>query len=359
MQNVFILGAGASVFGGFPLSNRLLTFLSRYLDGTREKVPRDSGKRFFRFVEKVAPFLPQKWKFENGNPDLEFVLAIIERSQQKNDTESAVPLELLDDLDRVIIKLDLDAVDLYEVRRDFKIIITFAFQTHSYQLLCTENCEKSDAFTAVSEAWTNKASDGDSIISFNWDLLHETLMCKAGKWMPYDGYGIPYGQNKYSNSSTIKLFKLHGSCNWALRYPEDQALNIDDISTFFCWDEIINDERLPDSTSYYGDSLIVPSYLKNPYKVSILDRVWSQAQECMASADKIFVCGYSLPEADYHATALIEAALNQNHNISSLFLVLGSDDRAYERWAAVCKKTNINYTPVRKRFEDFVIQNHF
>jgi len=38
-------------------------------------------------------------------------------------------------------------------------------------------------------SWTELLKPGDTIITFNWDILHESVLWRAGKWNFADGYG--------------------------------------------------------------------------------------------------------------------------------------------------------------------------
>lgn len=85
------------------------------------------------------------------------------------------------------------------------------------------------------ECLVKSLSDGDSILSFNYDYLMDHHLKKFGqaKWNPREGYGVPaYVQTKkgrgteywaYKNEATgkieypaksLKLSKMHGSINW-------------------------------------------------------------------------------------------------------------------------------------------------
>lgn len=69
---------------------------------------------------------------------------------------------------------------------------------------------------------------GDTIVTFNYDLLIEESFKTAELWNPITGYGAKFGghtfrwgsrwfssRSRTKRKSKIKLLKLHGSINWA------------------------------------------------------------------------------------------------------------------------------------------------
>jgi hypothetical protein len=71
----------------------------------------------------------------------------------------------------------------------------------------------------------SKLSKGDTIISFNYDLIVDASVTKSKHfWSELDGYGFPciellnWHENKYDSnlSSDLALLKPHGSLNWKL-----------------------------------------------------------------------------------------------------------------------------------------------
>src|SRR5208337_3128492 len=77
--------------------------------------------------------------------------------------------------------------------------------------------------------YLSQLSDGDRVITLNWDSATERSLAELGKWNPLDGYGfernlllnhgvepepLPAGCKK--QKSAIKILKLHGSVGWHL-----------------------------------------------------------------------------------------------------------------------------------------------
>ena len=83
------------------------------------------------------------------------------------------------------------------------------------------------------KSWTDLLKPGDTIISFNWDLLHESALWRAGKWHFADGYGFPARDAPKDTRSPTKVLKLHGSVNWAQKSDDDLTPEIEHKRDFF------------------------------------------------------------------------------------------------------------------------------
>ncbi len=354
MQRVYILGAGASHFARFPLGRDLLAFLKSEWENTKNPMVNDFGGYALDFVETVKHALPVERVLSNGAPDLEFVLSLTDRNNQRGSNGPAYD-SLIKDLNTIAQTLDLDAWDLTKVRQGFTILVASAFQYKSYQLLDQGSGPAYDDFITTAAAWTARVDPGDTLITFNWDVLQEILLWKAKKWSYEDGYGIQTTPEKPLNPSLTTVLKLHGSCNWALSHQQDQSPRIDDADVFF--GALKHDMQEPPrlgSTSDYGTSLIVPSYLKDPSQINILRSVWKTAAYVLRKAETLVVLGYSLPNADVHAQNLFSEMVDYNKTLKSITLVLGRDDESYSRWEALFGDYRKACKRVRLKFEEFV-----
>jgi hypothetical protein len=312
MQTTYVLGAGASCFAGFPLAKDLLPFLRSEFNNARGFQLKDLWRCALVFIDEVKENLPRDRILKNGEPDLEIVLSVIDRITQNTDPPKLRDACLLADLDRVITALQLRRRELAPIKQGFLSLVTSAFQYKSFSFLDCIGKSGGNDILRVSKAWSDRLSDRNTLVTFNWDLVQEILLSKAGKWSFRDGYGVQALEDSSSNSSSVTILKPHGSCNWALRHDRDLSLRIDQIQMFF--NATLDDSQYPlplDSTSDYGTSLIVPSYLKDPFRVSILHAIWREAAEKLRTADRIVVIGYSLPSADSFAQKLFQNALER------------------------------------------------
>ena len=169
------------------------------------------------------------------------------------------------------------------------------------------------------EAFGTRLQRGDTIITFNYDLILEQELFARGRWFPHDGYGvlIPSDNSRCSGSTSVSvltILKLHGSLNWDMSSFDDflhsERLEwwYDDGTPLF--PGYLNDETPPWHTPYEGPHDrygMLPSFVKT-FEYPLLLQVWKRAQAALTSAEKVVVIGYSLPSADSAATLLIGTA---------------------------------------------------
>lgn len=352
MATVYILGAGASYFAGFSLGKELRPFLKRELQKNGRRQGIDNWKYALSFIKEAKGAVPRKRILENGEPDLEFILSLVDQIEENQRDERAS--RLCHDLDETKKRMNLSSWDMGEVGRGFRRLVSEAFQCKSLEFKEKIQCDD-DNLIAISDRWANLVKHGDTLITFNWDLVNEILLSRMEKWSPQAGYGIPEVSGEPPAEQTVMILKLHGSCNWALRSRQD-SLSID-LKDLFFDQNTANESPLPVGVSSdFGESLVVPSYLKNYTHISILKPLWERASEKLRQAGNIVVLGYSLPDADFLAQRLFQGAISQNTSLTSFKLVLGKgDEESYARWEKLCghcckapEKTGLN-------FEEFIL----
>lgn len=351
MKRIFVLGAGSSRFSGFPTGEGLLQFLKRECDQLRNMVNgKEEREEFLIFMEKVNRILPDHRKL-HGEPDLEFVLSLGDLNNRQRFIEDHY--SLVGELESIMDKLKLSNSELATAQRAFKMLVASAFTHRSHQIqdeiLLNHNCN------STVTAWTQLVHEGDILISFNWDLLQELVLKRAGLWSHEDGYGVQCNPAKETFvPSKVILLKLHGSCTWSLRHPSDQTLHLDYIDNFFLDPSLssFGIEKPLGSSSDDGYSLIVPSYLKDPFKINVLSSIWRKAYNELVKATCLVVLGYSLPNADYFARKLFQEAIEDNENLESIKVIVGEDAEAFRRWEGIGRGKCVR---VVGGFEDYVI----
>jgi hypothetical protein len=209
---------------------------------------------------------------------------------------------------------------------------------------------------SVLNAWVDSLRSGDTILSFNWDLLHEAALWRAGKWHFSDGYGFRCRDAREEIRSPIKILKLHGSVNWAQDRQNDLLVEIEHKRDFFIG--AVDDSqtyRLRAGQWNLGRDLIVPSYMKDLSVNRLLLRLWNQARLALREADEIIVIGFSLNDADAAARELFASALDQRS--PQLKLKIVSPDQY--QWDGFCYRLGIEQQRIQLRFEDWVTKKAF
>jgi len=152
---------------------------------------------------------------------------------------------------------------------------------------------------------------GDSIITFNYDLVVEESVEDSQKWNPKHGYGYKdvTGLNgawsrawfKKHNvaaenvkESDIQLFKLHGSINWTI-HKFNKRIQLKPYPYHV--------ERYRGAPRRESMAILAPGWIKDvgekPY-----DLLWKAARKRLTDCKSIIIVGYSLPETDFFARSL-------------------------------------------------------
>jgi hypothetical protein len=202
--------------------------------------------------------------------------------------------------------------------------------------------------------WTELLTGGDTIITFNWDILHESALWRAGKWHFADGYGFSARDAPKDARSPIKILKLHGSVNWAQKSDDDLAPEIEHKGDFF--PGAVDDHKTFSKRIYGrndGRYLIVPTYLKDLSSNRLLLRIWEQARDALVDAEQWITVGFSLNEADAAARYLFASALDRNARVQDVFVI--SPDPI--EWDKVCYRFGKKSRAMASKFEDWLRAN--
>jgi hypothetical protein len=235
-------------------------------------------------------------------------------------------------------------------------MIADTFQWHEYQL--QHRLRGNDNPTAtVLDAWTSRVNEGDIIITFNWDLLHEAALWRKGKWHYADGYRFLCSDAPADVRSPVKVFKLHGSVNWGQRDEHDSQPSIEHKADFFRG-ALDDHEIYPRAGGSWNEGryLIIPSYLKDLSSNRLLLSLWNQAFDALSSAEQVTVIGFQLHRADALARQLLGCALTKNTNPLAIQVVAPPD--GYDHWDEFCAGIGRDRIRVRLKFEDWVLGKH-
>ncbi len=293
---VFVLGAGASVFAGYPLASDLLSFIRDFQ--SLEVKTREIASRVLDKLNQ-AEFLFKRNIFRDPNrvSNLEELLTYLELYHSFPGTAFA--------------SNPWDATDSGGIRR----LITEKFLSYQYDLnkwmWGTDSTPTSipidlARLTRISDAWAKLIMPGDAIVTFNWDILHEIILWKAGLWSYRDGYGFLCGdQGKMEEATKVVVLKLHGSVNWVQENQSNPVSEIADVASFFVkskdWEPRNHYSQAQRDS---GRKLVLPTYLKDISSNRVLLDVWTTSHLLLSQARELIVVGYSLNRADHPARLL-------------------------------------------------------
>lgn len=218
---------------------------------------------------------------------------------------------------------------------------------------------------------------GDTVISFNYDLLVDRSLESRGDWAKNDGYGLRFHRigsrtgddvewrPPLDTESRVRLLKLHGSLNWL--YPRDswQQMNLDlytgkplrSSDVLYCLDELASDwerdhplyewwaryEHEEDDYIFDLHSLIVPPTLNKAYRNSekFLGPLWGEALELMLTrVQELYFIGYSLRQQDLRSWWLFRKVASESQSLRRVVVVDPSDE-VFERISRVFQGLNV------------------
>ena len=175
----------------------------------------------------------------------------------------------------------------------------------------------------------------DTIISFNYDCLIDDSLKRCGdkKWHPRYGYGVPLGSHgsrligdkRWSpvipgtEVNTIHLFKLQGSLNFLL---SGNTLTLK--------------ERPYTKQRGNLQFTIIPPEFQKAYNTTFFVKIWQKAASAIHRAENLIFIGYSLPEADMHAAALLRVHVSKE-SLKNL-VVVNPDPLARKRIREVVRR---------------------
>jgi hypothetical protein len=261
MGRVFILGAGASRFAGYPLCLDLWPFVRD--SGGLDVMAKTRAESVIQAMDRIQKVVPPK---EYDRPNLEELF------------------NLLDLADQGVEPLGLREVDWKTMRAKFMGMISEAFLWREYEFQKERHSNPQSKSSLVLQSWTGFLNEGDTIITFNWDVLHDAALWYAGKWHYADGYGFQCSDAPAGHHSPVTILKLHGSVNWAQRGDFDCEPAIEHKHTFFRGALDEPETYLKGAGQWNeGRNLIIPSYLKDVTANKLMLQVWNKASEALAT----------------------------------------------------------------------------
>lgn len=310
MSAAYVFGAGASIHAKYPLASKmggdLLDFMFNY---------KFEDNRFQSSAENLIEMFGK-------NPNIEDLISEIEAR-----------LENLADA-----KTDDD--------RMMRIILRDAL-THIAQMLREWFYVLHDSPANLYAQFADRiAKSGDTVITFNYDDSLDRELKRAGKWDLSHGYGFPLGNT--DTKSEVLLLKLHGSVNWLLSIfggitsggpfqvsPSMGALGGSPVITerdikYLGYSEFSG--RVFTGGGVAMKNVILPGRCKQFFVETSSGRelewfwnhLWNQAGYALRKAEKVVICGYSMPQADVRARNLL---LKQTNKKASITVVSGGDSK--------------------------------
>lgn len=294
IKQVIILGAGASKSEGAPLQNELFeVFYKDYKQELKDKVwtTLQNNEK-----ELIITFFKDFWGINIENPKtqnfptFEECLGTLDLAHLRNESFKGYSHDEIEKTRNAFIFLIAEV--LYESlkhnkKKHHRHLIT--------RLVQEENFEKT------------------AFISLNNDILIDDVLIDECQYLNVNlDYGIDFINSDLKNpinDTSILLLKMHGSMNW-LFCPKCQHMTL--FSKKMIATEAFYFPRKCETCGVRMEPIIIPpTYYKemsNRLLNRLIHQIFLKADEILRQADKIFICGYSFPDADFHIKYLLKKA---------------------------------------------------
>lgn len=167
------------------------------------------------------------------------------------------------------------------------------------------------------KAWNDQQA---SVITLNYDTIVEAAIPEAipgGSYRNTYPFHInfpsgTYGGNQYGPTprTTFRLFKLHGSLNWfygGLAAPSSMwPVDSGRIGRWVNREETSSFSEIRKGMTGLQPLIVPPTFGKSAYFENILIReTWREARQELLNSERVFLLGYSAPQADVQIRTLI------------------------------------------------------
>ena len=280
-KRVFVLGAGASNGAGFPLASELFKLAYDQMDSDDQS----DVKRAYRYLYPVSgrngrsPLSPQTL----ANVNVEEFLSLLNMAEEFNGIRPTT-----------FLKPGL----IRKVRASLlRSIVELLVEKQQNAECSKKSVEYVDRFLCRLEA-------GDTIITFNWDLLLERRMRKRR---------LAFRLNPRRKSNRITYLKVHGSIDW---YLGEELDSLNESQVLYRqlykapWSKVSGErDKFLNNTLPF---IVQPTFNKAYEGSADLEEIWVQAFKRLYKADEIYVCGYSFPLEDLFARFVLRRAIRFN-----------------------------------------------
>jgi len=292
IKDVIILGAGASKSEGAPLQKELFKeffeYYKRDLKGKVWSLSKEQEKLIIEYFKKFWGIDIENYQNQNIKfPTFEECLGVVDLAYHRGENFKGYSKKEIEQIRNALIFLIAKILD---EKLQEKII-------HHRKLVDRLKKEKRIKQTAF--------------LSLNYDIIIDNVLADL-----YEEYHLDYGIDfinferindwkRPEKNKAVLLLKIHGSLNW-LYCPTCNHIELTPkekgaIKAFY------KIKKCTECKTLMEPVIIPPTFYKemtNPF----IQKVFLNADKILRSAERIFICGYSFPDADLHIKYLIKRA---------------------------------------------------
>lgn len=342
IKDVIILGAGASKSEGAPLQNELFKeffeYYKRVLKGKVWSLSKEQEKLIIEHFKKFWGIDIENYQNQNIKfPTFEECLGVLDLAYHRGESFKDYSKKEIEEVRNALIFLIAKILD--EKLRE-KIV-------HHKNLVDRLKKEKRIKQTAF--------------LSLNYDIIIDNVLVDLYKEYHLD-YGIDFINFERGNwerpdkNKAVLLLKIHGSLNW-LYCPTCNHIELTPkekgaIKAFY------KVKRCAECKTPMEPVIIPPTFYKemeNPF----IQKIFLKADKVLRSAERIFICGYSFPDADLHIKYLLKRAEQFREETPEIYVINNhpnkteqqKDDEKQRIIRFFKNKDKIHYTKLS--FEEF------
>ncbi len=332
-KTVYVLGAGASRHTGAPLLRDFLVTARMLRDKGYPLRYKQSFDNVFAWIDSLRG---SSYYVEFDLDNLEHVYSLAEMSKQVGEEKGKQVSSHL----RYLVTETLDSCQLRWEKGQLQPDGPYSAFVKALGSLNDKRLEL--------RTESGAAFEDDCIITFNYDVMLDYAMQSNSLSPNYCLDGSP-------TASRFKLFKLHGSTNWAsCRECRDEPLQVIPIrktsSTAPDYGALIDlkivGELLPNTRCKACknidtlDPYVIPPTWSKLIGNTPIAKVWASAVNEIRSAFQIIVVGYSMPPTDTFFQYLLTLGLATNPNLFRVVVVNTDDSDVFrERYGSVFSRS--------------------
>ncbi len=317
-MNVYVIGAGVSKQVGYPLAGELFSRVEKFVASAEGSKHGEKWNELCGWLKCNGDVLLRE---AYQRRDFEGIFTILDLARKLRLDASRKVVSAIHNGDNTAAQragacadnLCRETIFHAEYRETMLLALGDFFQTRHRGDLNNRSGQGWDLLREFGE----RLRPGDAVITFNYDATLERVLSEQGKWTPTKGYGFrvdldfdPKADRAAAElGSAVKILHLHGCVGWfdggashiALSRGFLQFLGVNAV-----------DRSMPDEPKT-KPMLIHPSFIKSfEQGYGGLADLWRQAGGALKGACRVFVIGYSLPEADGAALALLVTNTDRN-----------------------------------------------
>lgn len=276
---VFIIGAGVSASCGIAVANQILR------EAVMRMESRDSAKtdRIHKLLQYLYPNFDESIR---NYPNIEDFLNLLEMAKKFNSEE-------------FIASSAWSKPKLEEVKR---------FTLQAVTDYIWDRMADAGKQRVVHEFVRQNLREGDTIITFNWDLTFE----RALENYPGDP-GFLYTYSTDRDEKHFSLLKPHGSIDWFDEAAVKGLVSRSEIGSLdkrVCYYPRFDRAKNPKLVDI--PPMIVPPVTEKEFEIDFLKRTWRFVYRAVSNATELHIIGYSLPREDQFARLVFRRAILNN-----------------------------------------------